>query len=123
MTKLTLERKDRQDQTPTYGTPGGPTVSITPPIDEDYWEFRVRLSETQAIVGFPKFFTIGIGFAVEDDWNTNLPYTCTAEQIYDHIEHNKGDDAISREDCLEAIRIVQAAAGEARSPKGVSVDG
>ena len=69
-----------------------------------------RLSEAQAIVGFPKFFTVGIGFAQEEDWNTNLPYTCDADEIYDHIAHNKGDDSITREDCVPAIRLVQEAA-------------
>ena len=67
----------------------------------------MRLSETQAIVGFPKFFTVGVGFAQEEDWNTNLPYTCGTEEIYEHIAHNKGDDSISREDCLTAIQMVQ----------------
>ena len=40
-------------------------LMITPPLDEDYWLFRVKLYEDQAIVGFPKFGTIGIGFAQE----------------------------------------------------------
>src|SRR5258708_977625 len=92
---LVLETKGQPDKTPHIGP-----VMMTPPIDEDYWAFRVRLSEKQAIVGFPKFFTVGIGFAREEDWNTNLAYTCTADEIYDHIAHNKGDDSISRDDCL-----------------------
>lgn len=83
---------------------------MTPMVNEDYWAYRVRLTDTQAIVGFPKFATVGIGFAIEEDWNTNLPYTCTAEEIYDHIEHNKGDEEISREDCLTAIRMIQTMA-------------
>lgn len=74
------------------------------------WQFRVRVGDGQAIVGFPKFFTIGIGFAREEDWNTNFPYTCTAEEIYNHIKHNKGDNSISDEDCLTAVRMVQEAA-------------
>jgi hypothetical protein len=107
--RLYLETRDQSNETAVIGP-----VLLTPPIDEDYWQFRVRLTDQQSIVGFPKFTTIGIGFAVEDDWNTNLPYTCSAEQIYDHIEHNKGDDTISREDCLAAIRLIQAAATERR---------
>lgn len=87
---------------------------MTPPIDEDYWAYRVKLTDTQAIVGFPKFGTIGIGFAVEDDWNTNLPYQSETEHIFEHIAHNKGDDAISDDDVREAIRLVQAAAREDR---------
>jgi hypothetical protein len=110
MSNLVLERKDQPNKTAVLG--GGGVAMMTPPINEDYWLFRVRLSETQAIVGFPKFFTVGIGFAVEEDWNTNFPYTCTAEEIYEHIAHNKGDDSISREHCIEAIKLVQDAAGQ-----------
>lgn len=107
---LTLERRAEQDRTVLVGL-----AAITPAIDEDYWSYRVRLSETQAIVGFPKFGTIGIGFAVEDDWNTNLPYTMpTAEKIFEHIRHNKGDDSIRDEDVLAAIGLVQQAAREDR---------
>ena len=108
--RLALERKDQQNETPQIGP-----LMLTPPVNEDYWLFRVRLSDTQAIVGFPKFRTIGIGFAREEDWNTNLPYTCGAAEIYDHIAHNKGDDAITREACIAAIEMVQQAAAEARS--------
>jgi hypothetical protein len=102
--ELKLEIKGQENKTAQVGP-----AMLTPPIDEDYWTYRVKVSETQAIVGFPKFATIGIGFAVEEDWNTNLPYTCDAVQIYDHIAHNKGDDAISREDCIAAIRMIQDA--------------
>lgn len=102
---LTLETRDQANETPAAGG-----VMLTPLVREDYWAFRVKLSDTQAIVGFPKFTTIGIGFAVEEDWNTNLPYTCDAEHIYGHIAHNKGDDAITREDCIAAIRMIQDAA-------------
>ena len=84
------------------------TILFTPPIDEDYWLFRVPLTDKQAIVGFPKFWTIGIGFQVEEyDWNTNLPYTSDAETIYKHIEDNKGDDTISEEACISAIQAIQ----------------
>jgi hypothetical protein len=103
--RLVLETKAQANETPEIGP-----VMITPPIDEDYWSYRVKLSESQAIVGFPKFSTIGIGFAQEEDWNTNLPYTCGTEEIYDHIAHNKGDESITREDCITAIRMVQDAA-------------
>ena len=63
MSDLTLERKNQPNETAVFGSEDGPTLLLTPPIDEDYWEYRVRLSETQAIVGFPKFSTVGIGFA------------------------------------------------------------
>lgn len=90
--------------------PNASGVMFTPAIDEDYWSYRVMLNDKQAIVGFPKFFTIGIGFAEEKDWNTNLPYTKPTEEIYSHIEHNKGDSTISREDCLTAIQMIKDAA-------------
>jgi hypothetical protein len=109
MGTLTLERQDQPDRTPTFGV-GGVRLSLTPSLGEDYWLYRVRLTEKQALLGFPKFFTVGIGFAVEEDWNTNLPYTYDAEEIYEHIEHNRGDEAITREHCLEAIRLIQEAA-------------
>lgn len=107
MTDLILERQDQPNETGTVGP-----IMITPPISEDYWLFRVRVGDGQAIVGFPKFHTIGIGFAVEEDWNTNLPYTCDTHQIFAHIKHNKGDNAIADADCMEAIRMVQEAARE-----------
>ncbi len=114
--KLVLETKGQPNETPVLGVGDGPSLMMTPPIDEDYWQYRVQLSGKQAIVGFPKFLTIGIGFAVEEDWNTNLPYTCSAEEIYEHIAHNKGDDSITREDCIAAIEMVRtAAAAERRS--------
>lgn len=87
----------------------GNGIMITPPIDEDFWMMRVTLSENQAIVCFPKFSTIGIGFQHEADWNTNLPYTCDAQKIFDHISHNKGDQSIKDGDCVKAIEMIQAA--------------
>jgi hypothetical protein len=87
-------------------------VMFTPPIGEDFWIMRVPLTDKQAIVTFPKFGTYGIGFQVEEDWNTNLPYTCDKEEIYNHIEYNKGDDSISKEDCINAIDLLQKALKE-----------
>jgi hypothetical protein len=100
--KLTVERKAAQDN----GQLGG-GLAITPNIGEDYWAYRVVLSEKQAILGFPKFGGVGIGFAVEEDWNSNLPYECDTEHIFKHIRHNKGDASISDDDVREAIRLVQ----------------
>lgn len=89
---------------------GNSIVMVTPAIGEDYWLFRVKLSDTQAILGFPKFTTIGIGFAQEEDWNTNLPYTADTDKILDHIIHNKGDENIGDDQVREAIQMVQKAA-------------
>jgi hypothetical protein len=91
-------------------TSSGATILFTPPVGEGYWIFRVKLRHGQAILAFPKFGQIGCGFAKEDDWNTNLPISCKAEEIYDHIKHNKKYKDISREDCLEAIRSIQKVA-------------
>lgn len=68
---MILERKSQPNLTPIYVGPVDPsnpkpvTMLMAPPIDEDYWLFRVKLSKKQSIVGFPKYNTIGIGFAVE----------------------------------------------------------
>jgi hypothetical protein len=84
-------------------------IMVTPPIDADYWLFRVYVSDSQAVICFPKFGTFGIGFQFEEDWNTNLPYTCDTMKIYNHIKHNKGSDKISDEVCIEAIKVLQDA--------------
>ncbi len=108
---LAIERRDQPDETRSMG---GGALLLTPPVTEDYWAYRVVVGDGQAIVGFPKFTAIGIGFAVEEDWNTNLPYSCDTDKIWQHIAHNKGSDAIADETCIEAIRMVQAAAREDR---------
>lgn len=92
-----------------------PGIAITPNIGPDYWRFRVQVSENQAVVGFPKFNTIGIGFQHEDvDWNTNLPFTCTAGEIYTHIRANRRD--AKRDRCLAAIRAIQRTVQELKQP-------
>lgn len=85
---------------------------ITPPLDEDYWQFRVMVNDEQAIIGFPKFGTIGIGFAKEDDWNTNLPYSYSTQTLWEHIKVNKYFASIPDERCLKAIKMVQKVATE-----------
>lgn len=118
MDDLTLEVRATEDQSPTYASANAVLVT-TPPVGEDYWRYRVQLTEDQAIIGFPKFGTVGIGFAREEDWNSNLPYSVEAEGIYEHIAHNAGDPAITRETCIEAIRMIQAAATvDAGDPNG-----
>jgi hypothetical protein len=84
------------------------SIMITPPIDEGFWLARVKVSDKQAIVCFPKFLTIGCGFQFEDDWNTNLPLAGEAKDIFRHIKHNKGDDTIPDSRCIEAIELLQA---------------
>jgi hypothetical protein len=102
---LTLEFQDQENRTPHIGG-----FMLTPALGRNYWSYRVRLTARQAVIAFPKFGTVGIGFAVEDeDWNTNLPYTCDAEQIYEHIAENKSDDSIDGEDCVRAIEMIRTA--------------
>ena len=117
MSELRLEVRNQADGTVRLGTAEGAAMMLTPAIGEDYWTYRVMLGERQAVVGFPKFGTVGVGFAVEDDWNTNFPYTCDTEEIFDHIAHNKGDDSIADDDVREAIRLIQA---QATADRGTS---
>ncbi len=107
--KLILEVSDKG--LPNQGIIGGTGIMITPPVNEDYWYFRVRLNKAgQAIVGFPKFGGIGIGFAQEEDWNSNLPFACAAPYIYKHIRYNKGSRNIAKATCISAIEMVREAA-------------
>lgn len=99
---LTLEIREQANETTVVGP-----MMLTPLVHDDYWSYRVKLSESQSVIGFPKFTTFGIGFAAEEDWNSNLNFVRPAEQIWQHIRHNKGDDAIADDDCREAIRMIQ----------------
>lgn len=110
MKTLTLEVKENTPLAEPNMVIGDTHVMVTPAIDEDFWLFRVKVSEDQAVVGFPKFGTFGIGYQYEEEsWNTNLPYTCPAEEILAHIACNKGDESIPDEQCLEAIEIIKNA--------------
>ena len=104
MSGLFLERQEIEDRTTVVGN-----ALLAPGVSEDYWCYRVGLHEGQAVVGFPKFGTIGIGFAEEEDWNTNLPYFADAEEILEHIWHNAGP-GVTRERALEAIEMIRQAA-------------
>ena len=78
--------------------------------DTDEFLFVVRLFKNQSIVAFPKFSScIGIGFYEEEDYNTNLPYQCKAEEIYEHIKCNKKYKEIKKKDCIKAIEKIQTA--------------
>jgi len=92
------------------GIIAGGRIMITPAIgDADYWKYRVKLSRTQSIIGFPKFGCIGIGFMKEKNWNKNLPSDCDADELYNHIKENKGRSKISDEDCITAIQMIKDA--------------
>lgn len=113
--KLKLEvNKKFAPTTKDLGIIADGLVMMTPAVGEkDFWMFRVKVSKAQAVIGFPKFGTIGVGFAVEDaDWNTNLPYSVPTEDLLKHIRKNKGDDSIPDDTCKEAIKMIQKAATE-----------
>lgn len=68
MQKRTLEVNGHVVQAnDTLAADHGARIMITPPLNEDYWLFRVKLTENQSLGGFPKLGTIGIGFAQEKD--------------------------------------------------------
>lgn len=106
---LKVERRQQHDATVRLETEHGASVMLTPPVEESYWSYRVRLTERQSVLAFPKFGMFAIGFAVEQDWNTNLPASMSAEEIAAHIMHNKGDEAISDESVVAAVRAIQQA--------------
>ena len=109
MKKLELEfRNEFKKKQDTFQT-GKVVIMMTPPLDDDYWVFRIKLHADQALIAFPKFGTLGIGFAQEDDWNTNLPYSCKTEEIYNHIKKNKKYTQITKATCIEAIEILRKA--------------
>lgn len=109
-TELTVEFNVKFSKSnDTFKGNGSSIIAITPPIDENYWIFRVKLFKDQSIVAFPKFFTIGVGFAQEYDWNTNLPYKQSAEALYAHISHNKKYKEITKKQCIEAIEKIKEA--------------
>ena len=110
MKKLELEFRNKFRKAKTSFKINKMQVILTPPLGEDYWIFRVKLHKNQSIISFPKFGTIGIGFAIEDeDWNTNLPYDCSTLEIYNHIKDNKKYDEITKTDCMKAISIIKKA--------------
>lgn len=88
-----------------------PDILMTPTSigNEDYWLFKVQLSEKQSLIAFPKYTGYGIGFEHEEDWNTNLPYQCDAMKIYNHIKGNKADADIDWRDCVSAIDMLRGA--------------
>lgn len=106
--ELKVERSAEQPSAEEAGELG--QVLMTPALSPDYWQYRVMLTETQAVLGFWKFGMIGVGFAVENgSWNTNLPHCEDADRLFSHIEINKGEDQIPDEDVIEAIRLIDQA--------------
>lgn len=121
MRKLVVEYKKGFEPSKDTFKVGNMCVMMTPDISEDYWIMRVKVYERegkcQAIVAFPKFGLIGVGFAQESDWNTNLPYQTSPERLYDHIKVNKKYRSITKQTCLEAIKLIQAACAQYEKEK------
>ena len=114
--KLVLERKSQDDSSGRVSE----RVLITPAIGADYWSYRVDVGGGQAVLGFPKFGTIGVGFAVEDDWNTNLPYRCETDEIFEHIKHNRKPSTASDDEIKQAIELIcEAAATDTGVERGL----
>lgn len=115
MKKLVVEYKEGFQPSKDCINTGRGIIMFTPDIDENYWIMRVKvyhdklLNKDQSIVAFPKFGMIGIGFAIESDWNTNLPYTVEAERLYKHIRRNKKYGNLRKETCVKAIILLQTA--------------
>ena len=108
--ELKLEYRNTFKETNTNFKISNTKIMVTPPINEDYWVFRVRLYKDQSVIAFPKFGLMGIGFAIEeDDWNVNLPSNAKAEEICEHIWDNHKYDEITKEQCTEAIEILRKA--------------
>lgn len=125
---VVVERRDQKNESLELDAPTGGSVSFSPMVDEDYWSYRVLLGQTgQAVVAFPKHSTIGIGFAREEDWNTNLPWKCTTDEILEHIWHNAGADEqgdthtpdFTRAEARNAIWHIQSAIA---ADQGVDLD-
>ena len=110
MKKLVVEYKEGfQPSNDTIKTNGG-IIMFTPSINSEYYIMRVVLYKDQALVAFPKFGLIGVGFAIEEgSWNTNLPYQVEAERLYRHIRRNKKYRAITKQTCLEGLKLLQEA--------------
>jgi len=107
--KLKIEYNSQcVDRTIVEQTPFGHGV-ISPVVSDDYWLFRVPLFENQALLAFPKCFTMGIGFAQEEvEQNVNLPYECGIETILKYLKRNKKYEDISDAKIREAIKMLKA---------------
>jgi len=113
MKNLTLEFNPNNVDKEKVIQLGKGAIVMCSPGDQENYVFKVHVSEKQAIVAFSKFGSLGVAFLVEDeDGNRNLPSSSTPEKIYDWIYCNKGDDSITDETCLKAIKKIVKACRE-----------
>lgn len=85
------------------------TILLGSAAKEEEILFRIKLFQDQELIAFPKFSSIAISFLQEEDWNTNLPYKCKEEEIYEHIKCNKKYKEIKEKDCIKAIIMLKTA--------------
>lgn len=95
---------------------------ISPDVGPEYWVFRVKLVKDQAIVAFPKIGLLGVGFALEEDWNCNLPINRreTDEdlaELWRHIRRNKKYPSITKKMGMEALRMIRRAYDRFGAPR------
>lgn len=96
----------------THMFAGNNHIMISPSVDEEYWIFRVKLCKDQAVLGFPKMGMVGVGMALEENWNTNLPLNsedtplANTNRIYSHIKCNKKYESITRQMIVDAIMLI-----------------
>lgn len=95
---------------------GNNHIMVSPPTGEDYWTLRVKLCKDQAVLGFPKMGSIGVGMALEENWDTNLPLWNSrspeenAERIARHIKCNKKYKSITIKMIEDAIILIDKGA-------------
>jgi hypothetical protein len=105
---LKLRRRAEEDQTRV-----GPNLSIGRSGGDDYWAYRVDLSDKQALIGFPKHGTIGIDFL--HNRGEDLPYSVNPERLADFFAPGRllgGDAVIPREHVIRAIKMIREAVVE-----------
>lgn len=101
---LDLQTRDQQDRSLIHTSLG--VLSLGTSGGDDYWTYRVPLTERQAVIGFPVHGTTGIGFATGET-GVHLPYRAGTEQIMRHIGKYKGDPEIPDEAVRAAIVLIQ----------------
>ena len=107
--KLELEFRNEFKKATDGFKMGKIQIMMTPPIDEKYWVFRIKLHKDQAVVAFPKFGLMGIGFAQESNWNTNLPSCDSTKSIVDHIWENRKYPQVTYAILTKAVKMLQKA--------------
>lgn len=105
---LKLRRRAEEDQTQV-----APNLSIGRSGGDDYWAYRVDLSDKQALIGFPKHGTIGVDFL--HNHGQDLPYSVNPERLADFFSRGRllgGDETMPRANVIHAIKMIREAVVE-----------